>query len=51
MGGRHSTVIRNNQPNDGVGSGGTWERRRNREERVREDVYLSYRGSNAVTKN
>ncbi len=34
-----------NQPNDGVGSGGGgWERRRDREERVREDVYPLFRG-------
>ncbi len=44
MGGRHSTMIHNNQPNDGVGRGGAWERRRDREERVREDVYPSVRG-------
>ena len=43
--GRHSTMIHNNQPNDGVGSGGgAWERRRDRKERVREDVYPSFRG-------
>ena len=44
LGGRHSTMIHINQPNDGVGSGGAWERRRDREERVREDVYPSFRG-------
>ena len=44
LGGRHTTMIHNNQPNDGVGSGGAWERRRDREERVREDVYPSFRG-------
>jgi hypothetical protein len=37
-------MIHNNQPNDGVGSGGAWERRRDREERVREDVYPLFRG-------
>jgi hypothetical protein len=37
-------MIHNNQPNDGVGNGGAWERRRDREERVREDVYPSFRG-------
>ncbi len=29
---------------------GAWERSRDREERVREDVYLSFRGLNAATK-
>ena len=37
-------MIHNNQPNDDVGSRGAWERRRDREERVREDVYPSFRG-------
>ncbi len=37
-------TLHNNQPNDGVGSRGAWERRRDREERVREDVYPSFRG-------
>jgi len=44
LGGRHSTMIHNNQPNDDVDSGGAWERRRDREERVREDVYPSFQG-------